>query len=95
MSKAFPTLNHSMILHILDIFFSKGMEEKSPSAAHQSLQFPVPCCGSERQASLCMDMISCSCRNLPSDFHLYLKNVEETIVLKQKAEKSSAKIYFA
>lgn len=61
----------------------------------KACNLPVPCCGSERQASLCMDMISCSCRNLLSDFHLYLKNVEETIVLKQKAEKSSAKIYFA
>lgn len=55
MPKTLPSLNCSMILQILDIFFSKGMEEKSPSAVHQRLQSPCPYCGTERQASLCMD----------------------------------------
>lgn len=90
MLKALTTLNCSMILHILDIFFSKTMKEKSLSAVHESLHSPCPFCGP--------DKFPCAWTWSPApapDFHLYLKNVEETIVFKQKAEKSLLRFIFS
>ena len=87
MPKVLPNLNHPMILHTLDLFFSRGMEEKSPSPVHQSLLSPCSML-LLRKMSFPVQGLGLLLLQEPivRDFSLYLKNVGETTVLKQKAK---------